>query len=574
MRQGNSVHSGDLLTEMLINYGVEHIFGVPGGQTGALYDGVRSRAGDIQHVLMRDERSAAYAADAYARVTGRVGVCDATVGPGATKLPSGLAEAKHSSIPVLALLSDINQAHTGLADFGAASQALEQLEMLRPLVKWQAKATRQALLPELLRTALRQATTGRPGPAVLDIPEDVFNAEFTPGSLDSPARNHDGTFPSRRSAPEADAIGLAAHHLMQSERPVIVAGGGILISRAEQELVGLAATLDVPVATTWSGKGSIAENHPLALGLLGNMGTTAAQEIVDDADLVFMIGTKSAQNSTFSWSVPRADQRVLHLDVDPAEIGKVFATAVGLAGDAQLGLALLQERVRTVARPRWRAKVAAAKARWERQREEERASNATPITPQRVIGELQRRWGATDLLVSDASFSCGWGGAYLELPAAGRHALFPRGIAGLGWGLPAAIGARFGHSEGTVVCLAGDGGFAYSLGELATAAHYKLKIVAIVLNNRALSWIKWNQRINWGGRFQSSDFPDVNFALVAEGFGVRGVRVSEPEELGTALERAFAHHGPTVIDIITDEWETPIFAYRAAVAQRVDAGYL
>ena len=567
------MHSGDLLTEMLINYGVEHVFGLPGGQTGALYDGLLSRAGEIRHVLMRDERSAAYAADAYARVTGRVGVCDATVGPGATKLPSGLAEAKHSSIPILAILSDINQAHAALADFGAASQALDQLEMLRPLVKWQAKATRQAHLPELMRAAMRQATTGRPGPVVIDIPEDVFNAEYMRGTMDSAARNHDGTFPSRRTAPEADLIGLAAHHLMQSERPVIVAGGGVLISRAEQELVGLAATLDMPVATTWSGKGAIAENHPLALGLLGNMGTTAATEVVTNADLVFMIGTKSAQNSTFSWTLPRADQRVLHLDVDAAELGKVFATAVGLAGDARLGLMLLHERVRTVARPAWRASVAAAKAGWERQRDDERASHATPITPQRVVGELQRRWSATDLLVSDASFASGWGGAYLELPTAGRRALFPRGVAGLGWGLPAAIGARFGHADGTVVCLAGDGGFAYSLGELATAALYRLKIVAIVLNNRALSWIKWNQRINWGGRYQSADFSDVDFALVAQGFGLRGERVSEPEELAPALERGFAHDGTTVIDVITDEWETPIFAYRAAVAQHVGASF-
>jgi acetolactate synthase-1/2/3 large subunit len=452
-----------------------------------------------------------------------------------------------------------------LSDYGAASQALDQLRMLEPLVKWQGRVPVASILPDMLRTAVRQATSGRPGPVVLNIPDDVFTADCSGLDLDTTSHIRDGSFPSRRTGPDSDSVALASYQLIEAERPVIVAGGGVLHAGATDELLRLAERLDIPVATTWSGKGSLAETHPLALGLLGSMGTACATEIVAAADLVFLIGFKSGQNSTFSWTLPREDQTVIHLDIDPAEIGKVFTTAVGLVGDARTGLQMLLGQVFPVERQEWLAQVADARAAWQRQLEDERASERAPITPQRVIGELQKLWSIDDLLVCDASFASGWGGAFLQMPRAGRNALFPRGIAGLGWGLPAAIGARFGRPDGTVVCLAGDGGFAYSVAELSTLAKYGLKVVSVVLNNSALSWIKWGQKIAWGGRFQSSDFPEVDFATVARGFGCHGVRVTRPEDLRPALEAAFEGDGPVVIDVKTEEWETPILAYRAAV---------
>lgn len=566
------VHVGDLLVQMLINYRVEYVFGLPGGQTAALYDAIYRRPRQISHVLMRDERSAAYAADAYARVTGRVGVCDATVGPGATKLPSGLAEAKHSSIPILAIVSDINQATLHLSDYGAASQALDQMRILEPLVKWQSHVPRAENLPDLLRNAMRQATSGRPGPVVLDIPDDVFTANCEALDLDAAGQIRDGSFPSRRTGPDADSVALASFQLVEAERPVIIAGGGIHNAGATDELLRLAERLEVPVATTWSGKGAIPENHRLSVGLLGAMGTTSATEIVSQADLVFLIGFKSGQNSTFSWTLPREDQSVIHLDIDPTEIGKVFTTAVGLVGDARTGLQMLLGQVFQVERPEWIEQVERARTDWQAQLDRERGSDQVPVTPQRVMGELQRVWSEDDLLVCDASFASGWGGAFLQLPVAGRKALFPRGIAGLGWGLPAAIGARFGYSEGTVVCLAGDGGFAYSVAELSTLVKYGLKVVSIVLNNNALSWIKWGQRMAWGERYQSSDFPDIDFAAVARGFGCAGISVTRPDQLADALDTAFAGNGPVVIDVKTEEWETPVLAYRAAVELPAQAG--
>ena len=566
------MHAGDLLVEMLINYRVEYVFGLPGGQTAALYDAIYRRPGQISHILMRDERSAAYAADAYARVTGRIGVCDATVGPGATKLPSGLAEAKHSSIPLLAIMSDINQSTLHLSDFGAASQALDQMRMIEPLVKWQGRVPTVENLPDMLRNGMRQATSGRPGPVALNIPDDVFRADADHLSGNSVANIRDGSFPARRTGPDSDSVALASFQLIEAERPVIVAGGGIHNAGATDELLRLAERLDIPVATTWSGKGAIAEDHPLSVGLLGAMGATSATDVVAAADVVFLIGNKSGQNSTFSWTLPRSDQSVIHLDIDPAEIGKVFTTGVGMVGDARTGLQMLLGQVFPIERPMWLAEVAAAKERWNELLDRERSSDQEPVSPQRVMGELQRVWSADDLLVCDASFASGWGGAFLQLPVAGRKALFPRGIAGLGWGLPAAIGARFGHPEGTVVCLAGDGGFAYSVAELSTLAKYGLKVVSIVLNNNALSWIKWGQKITWDERYQSSDFPDIDFAAVARGFGCAGISVTRPDQLEQALDSAFAGDGPVVIDVKTEEWETPLLAYRAAVETPATAG--
>ncbi|MEZ4572249.1 MAG: thiamine pyrophosphate-binding protein [Thermomicrobiales bacterium] len=416
---------------------------------------------------------------------------------------------------------------------------------------------------------MRQATSGRPGPVVLDIPDDVFTSDCDGLNLDSGSNIRDGSYPSRRTGPDSDSVALASFQLIEAQRPVIVAGGGVHNAGATDELQRLAERLSIPVATTWSGKGAIPEDHPLSLGLLGAMGTTCATEIVSSADVVFLIGFKSGQNSTFSWKLPREDQAVIHLDIDPAEIGKIFTTAVGLVGDARTGLQMILGQVFPVERPEWLEDVAAARHDWQEQLDEERSSDQIPVTPQRVMGELQRVWGEDDLLVTDASFASGWGGAFLQMPVAGRRALFPRGIAGLGWGLPAAIGARFGHPDGTVVCLAGDGGFAYSVAELSTLVKYGLKVVSIVLNNNALSWIKWNQRMTWGERYQSSEFPDIDFAAVARGFGCKGVSVTDPDQLADALDDAFAGDGPVVIDVKTEEWETPLLAYRAAVEQPV-----
>jgi acetolactate synthase I/II/III large subunit len=618
------MHTGDLLVEQLMRYGVEVIFGVPGGQTVALYDAIQRRAPRVRHVTLRDERSTVYAADAYARLTGKVGVCDVTVGPGAVKLPSGLLEAYNASIPVLAIVSDVNRDWNHLVERGAATQAMDQESLLRPLCKWVTTVRAPEALPALLGTALRRATTGRPGPVALIIPHDVFDVRLPeegislPPALAAPCDPAWGRYPALPAAPDPAAVAEAARRLREARCPVMVAGGGALIAGAEAAVRALAEALTMPVVTTFTGRGVLADDHPLSLGLLGSIGTTCARRAVEAADVVLLVGAKSARNSTFDWTLPRADQTVLHLDIDPAEIGKVFPTAVGLAGDARLGLeALLAAatpgEIGDAFSPRRHGEhgevhgekpvpasmnssstvppctspcppclcgetdriawVAELRREWEAEIAPAMASDAAPILPQRVMAELNRRTGPDDLVVCDASYPTGWGLVYHPIRRPGRGVLAPRGSAGLGFGLPAAIGAGIACPGRRVIVLAGDGGFSYSLGELASAQLHELPIVAVIFNNSSLAWIDHWHRIYFGGDGSPFRWNDVDFAAVGRGFGCLGLRVERPEELGPALEEALAAGRPAVVDVLVSGEETPIPAYRDAMERGGVATY-
>ena len=537
---------------MLIAYGVPVVFGLAGGQTLPLYDAIRSRAGNIRHVPVRDERNAAYAADGYARISGRVGVCDATVGPGAIKLTSGLAEAFNSSIPLVAVVSDMPSDWLAVRYRGGGNQLVDQMGVLSPLCKWTGRLPAADRLPELVQRAFQMATTGRPGPVAIEIPEDLFRME----AGDTPAVDRRfGKAPSDRSVPEPSALQAAAALLESAERPVLIAGGGARLSDAGAELAALAEQLALPVATTHSGKGVLDETHPLALGLLGALGgSTVARSIVEGADVILAVGFKFGQNPTFRWSLPRRGQRLIHLDIDPAEIGRVFPVEIALVGDARAGLTALRAQcgfskpIEPIA-----ARIAGLRARWHEELEA-KAGEAKPIKPQQVVALLDELCGPESILVCDASFASGWGGAYFEARQ-DRRAIFPRGMGGLGWALPAAIGAQLARPKSKVVVLAGDGAMTYSLGELATLASEGLNIAVVVLNNSAMGWIKWEQAVYWEGRFQSTDLGEVDFAAVARAMGCSGTNVNEPDDLRQALTLALSATVPTLVDVRTDAGE-------------------
>lgn len=569
-------HGGTLLVELLAEHGVTHVFGVPGGQTLALYDAMAERSKSMRHVLVRDERTGAYAADGYARVTGRVGVCDATVGPGAAKLPSGLGEALGASVPVLALVSDLPQAVAAHRDRGAASQALDQLSLLAPVTKWQAAIPTVTSMPSLVRRAFREATSGRPGPVALVVPQDVLDGDAPAWQEGDGARF--GRWPSIRCAPDDSDVEACAAVLSASRRPFFLAGGGALHAGAGDALESLAARLGAAVATTMSAKGVVAEDHPLVVGTVGTMGTSAARGALEEADVVFLVGAKASGAATYGWTLPRPDQVVVQLDADPAEIGRAFPVAAGMAGDARLGLEALLEALPAASEPgpgspppglderrAWTARLAEHVAEWRRQRDTERASDAVPIAPARVIGELEAVLGPEDVVVCDASLASGWGTVYLEQGAAGRRVLTPRGFAGLGYALPAAIGVATALPERRVVVLTGDGALAYALGELATVSEHRLAITVVVLNNRSLGWIRWYRRITFGQHWEEPDFSDVPYAAVASALGWTAARVTEPSALGPQLAAALASPSPSLVDVVTETWETPIAGHRQAV---------
>jgi acetolactate synthase I/II/III large subunit len=567
-------HAGALLADLLVEHGVRHVFGVPGGQTLALYDAILDLPG-LRHVLVRDERSAAYAADAYARITGQAGVCDATVGPGAAKLPSGLGEALGASVPVVALVSELPARLAPHRYRSAASQALDQAALLAAVTKWQATVPDAATLPALVRQAFREATTGRPGPVALFLPQDVLDGPAPDYVAMPPSRF--GSFPAFRPGPDPDDVAVAVAVLRAANRPFVLAGGGVLHSGAGTELTALAEALSAAVGTTLSGKGAIAEDHPLSVGVTGSMGTSAAAAALAEADVVLFAGTKAGSGPTFGWTLPADGQAIVQLDLDPAELGRAFPVTAAVLADARPGLrgllAALGEPARAPGRAAWRSRIGELTAAWRAERDAERASDAVPIAPQRVLAELEAVLGADDVLICDASLASGWGGVYLEQRHAGRKVLCPRGQAGLGYALPAAIGVATARPGGRTVVLAGDGAMGYAAGELATVTELGLPVTVIVLNNRSLGWIRWYRRIHFGRGWEDEDFSDVSFADVARAFGLAGMRVAEPSRLAAALRTACSAPGPALLDVVTEPWQTPITAHRDAVRDGAATGY-
>ncbi|TME46693.1 MAG: thiamine pyrophosphate-binding protein [Chloroflexi bacterium] len=564
-------HVGDLLAELLVRYGVTHVFGQPGGQTAALYDGISKRGPHLRHILVRDERSAAYAADAFARLTGRPGVCDVTVGPGATKLSDGLVESRNASVPVVAIVGELPRDWAPYREMGVASQGFDQVRFLSSITKSTLDVPNAAALPQLVRSAFRIATSGRPGPVALVIPHDVIDADWQPGDTDLDVDDRYTRAPAFRPLASADSVAAAAALLKKARRPAIVAGGGVHASRATKELGTLAARVGAVVVTSFSGKGAVDESTPLSAGVLNPLGTTESLDLVRRADLVFWCGCKVGQNTSHNWTLPLTDQATIHLDLDATELGRTFRPTVALNGDARSTLEALIALLGDQPRKPWLQDMSMEKRQAAGQRAEAETSDAVPIQPPRVMRELVTRLRPDDILISDASFSAGWIASHIPARLPGRHFLFARGQGGLGYAVPAAIGAAAARPDARVVTVSGDGGFSYAIGELATQAQHGLRTVNVVLNNGTLAWLAMWQRLFFDGLRQSVDLEgeavSPNFAQVARGLGCEGIRVERPEELPGALDAAFAATRPVVVDVRTDPTATPIHSYRRRLAE-------
>ena len=566
-------NGGQILVEMLRAYQVRHVFGVPGDTGLAFYDALAraSQQGQIDHVLARDERSAAYMADVYARVSFRPGVCEGPSGAGATYLASGLAEAQASSIPVIALTSDtpLDRAERNVLT------ALDQPALFAPITKWATCVTQAGHIPDAVRQAFRLATSGRPGAVQVTLPMDVLE-----GPASAPrvyAEEACRAYPAYRTRPDPAAVRHAADLLCKAQRPVVIAGGGVLTSGAWAELTALAEAMGAPVGTSIGGKGAIAEDHPLSLGVVGSNGRRPyANAALRDADLILYVGCRTGSVVTDSWTLPLRDtgQAILHLDVDPAEIGRNYAPAAGLVGDARLGLADLLAALAArppVPRADPLAGLASGIASFWADFEAKAATDTSPIKPQRVIAALARSLPEDSIVVADAGTPTPFAAAYLRSPA-GRRVIIPRGHGGLGYALPGVVGAKLARPGATVVGLIGDGSFGMSAGYLETIARLGLPVTLVQFNNACFGWIKVSQDLLYGGRHFGVDFgANTDYVAIARGFGLRGVRVEEAAGVEPALREALACGQPTFIDVTAECGSTelpPVAKFSRAIQEK------
>jgi acetolactate synthase-1/2/3 large subunit len=546
---------------MLRAHGVEVIFGLCGDTSLPLYDALARLPHGMRHVLTRDERHAAYMADGYARVTGKVGVCEGPSGGGATYLLPGLVEANESSVPVLGINTDISVSSRGRFTL----TELDQRALMQPLTKWNAVLDRPADIPRVFRAAFNAMTTGRPGAAHIALPFDVQNGPVDRADVwGDPSL---GQAPSRRIAPDPFHVELAAKLLRSAKRPVFICGGGPVISGAEEELRELAEKLSAPVATTISGQGSISEEHPLAVGVVGsNGGTPETRAIVDQADLVVFVGCRAGSVTTERWRHPVPGKvKVIHLDVDAGAIGVNYPVDVPLVADAKLALAALNEALDSVRRPLDAAAVARAKEKKFASFNALAASNDSPIKPERVVAELSKALDADAIVVADPGTPCPYLSAYYPVRRTGRTLFSNRAHGALGYSMAAAVGAHYGRPDVKTVAVMGDGSFGMCAGELETLVRCKLPITLIVIRNAVYGWIKAGQKTGYGQRYFSVDFGVTDHAKVAEAYGVKSWTVEDPRLLGGILQQALAAGGPTLVDVACQ----PLHEARAPVSEWV-----
>ena len=542
---------GHALAEMLKLSGVGPMFGMGGFQLLPFYEACRALG--LKHFLINDERCGAFAADAYAKVTNRPGVADGTLGPGATNLVTGLIESLNAGIPMIVITGDANREHA----WKNMTQEARQLEVLRPAVKEVIRVEVTKRVPEHVRRAFAVATSGRPGPVLIDVPEDVAHGEHDfdvsdfwvdPGTLKAQAR---------RMRPDPADLSRAAALVAKAERPLILAGGGTHISEAYASLQGLAEAYGIPVAHTMSGKGAIACTHPLSAGLFGRY-DRIANALIAASDCLIVVGCKLGEIATKRFALIPPGKPIIHIEIDPTEIGRTTRTDVALVGDARLTLeAFAAELGDGKAAARLRAEYVAElpkrMAEWKAGAADRLESKETPINVGRLMGELNRVMPADGIVVADGGFAGHWGGLMFDTKQAGRHFLPDRGFASIGYGVPGGIGAQLGAGpKRRVVSLTGDGGFNMSLGELETARRVGANFVAVVFNNAASGYVKALQHAVYGkGNYQSSELVEMDYAAIARGFGCHGIRVSDPEKLAAALQDGLANtSSPTVIDAV------------------------
>lgn len=541
---------GRALAEMLALYDAGPIFGMGGFQLLPFYDSV-AKAG-LVHNLINDERTAIFAGCAYAQMTGKPGICDATLGPGATNLVTGLVEAQNAAIPLVAIVGDANREHARKN----MTQEGNQVEILRPACKEVIRVENPRRIPEAVRRAFALATSGKPGPVVINLPEDVCHAIFEYKTADLFAETSTIMVPAHRSVPPKDDIAAAVEMMKQAKRPILMVGGGIHLSVAHQALGRLAEMENIPVAHTMTGKGALACAHPLNAGLFGRY-TRVGNDLVEKTDLMIVVGCKLGEIATKRFQLIPDDVPLIHIDSNADEFGKTTPASLCLWGDARESLTALADALDATAATRKAERAAYADevvermAGWRKETAERRHSEDAPIHVARLVQEISDHVPDDSVIVADGGFAAHWTSLVFESRKAGRSYVADRGFASIGFGVPGALGAYLGAPGSTVVALTGDGGFNMSMGDMETLIRMKVPAIIVIVNNAASGYVKALQNAMYGAHYQSSDLTDMNYAEIAGAMGCQGIRVEAPADLKPAIMAGMAEKTrPTVLDVV------------------------
>jgi acetolactate synthase-1/2/3 large subunit len=496
----------------------------------------------IKMVLTRNEKCAAYIADGYARIGLKPGVAWGYRGPGSMNLAAGLADGYWSSSPIIALTSATQKSHIHKDSY----QGLSDIRHFDEVTKWNVDVPTPDMVGHILRNAFQVATSGCPGPVHVN-----FHANAIFQEVDLPELFGDKAYckiPAKRTRPDPEDTRSVVKALIEAERPVVVAGQGVLISQASDELIQLAEMLNIPIATSNTGKGVIPDAHPLAIGVAGLYSKATANQVIQDADLVFYVGCKTGNMVTCNWTIPKPNTKVVQLDIDPEFIARNYQTIASMVCDSKLGLQdLIIILKQMVFKPAKKSQVRLKEVEriikvWNEKADAELNSDAIPIKGHRLMKELRQALSPHDILVADTGSETIWTSLFYEILTSGRNYICAAGS--LGWSFPASIGAKLAAGDRKVLTLIGDGGIGYHIGEFETAVRYKIPFVTVVLNN--MSWARPPATLK----------NPVNFAKIATAFGGFGIRVERPGDIAGAIDEAFDSGKPAIVDVIVDRKES------------------
>ncbi|MCD4677640.1 MAG: thiamine pyrophosphate-binding protein [Desulfobacula sp.] len=554
------MNGAKVLVKLLKEYNVEVIFGVPGDTSIQFYEALHDAKKDIIHVMARDERSASFMADAYARISHKPGICECPSGAGPLYAIPGIAEADASSIPVILMTSDIPLS-------GEGKKTITELncqKLFEPITKWSAQVKTVNQLPEVIRRAFRVATSGRPGAVHLALPQEVVVEEFTKGVNEIYSEKDCQSYPAYRTRGSRKTLEAAVKLLIGAQKPVIIAGGGTKHSQAKNEIAELSQILMAPVVTTISGQGIMPDNELLALGVIGDNGFHPhAHKAVKEGDVLLYIGCKMGSVSTIKWTLPSRDsgQTIIQIDLDPELLSNNYKNSISIAGDARLTLrdliALL--KIENISREPsdWIDDLNSVRKKFWCNTKEELSSNTVPLKPQRVIAELNKRITSPVVVIADAGTPTPYITRFLKLDEEGIF-IIPRAYGGLGYAIPALVGAHFARPEAKLIGLFGDGSLGMSAGEMETLVRLNIPAILIHFNNECFGWIKALQALHAKGKYYSVDFSNSNPSKVAEGFGLKAMSISDPDALTDGLDMAFSSDKPIFLDIVSESEVTEL----------------